>query len=545
MSFLRFLLVLSLLFCGANIHAKPKKVPGVKASSVFVSDLPEWPLQPASYQTNENDVLSLDAFIKAVLQRNSTLLIEKVEVAIAEQTVRGEYGVFEPRMNFGYSERDVRNPNNIGETLSRANLGVYEDRAQTFRSGLTGSTGLGGQWELSANVSGSNNSLVEQLREFDTEWESEVRVTLRQPLLQGFGRKEAFRNIRLARIDRDVAAKTFEATAMQLIDVAVEMFWRLAAAEQIRDSLSRQQILARKDHQTLEDEFLVGDIAEVDLLRSKKHLLDLEVEYQRALMDVEQGKQQMLSLLNVSGALGISTNFSLKHRDVANLDLGETTAQILDWAMLYSPSVEIAKSNVKRSREEHMRSMNQSRAQLDLVVSGWRSNLDDDRIESGAFSNDFKSWQAGLELTVPLFAGVQQRSAVSIARYRYHQAQLQRQSVINDIAFQINTGLDTLAKLQKQAKASHQSYLERKKMTEDMKRLFEFGEVQIRDVIDQQVQEFSDWRRYVSYLVETKIAQSRLDLATGTILHRYYPDFMASITSETPTQFHLKSELFE
>ena len=332
---------------------------------------------------------------------------------------------------------------------------------------------------------------------------------------------------------------------MHLVDVAVEIFWRLAAAEKIRDSLDRQLVIANQNHRAVEDQFLIGEVAEIDLYRSKKHLLDLQVEFDRAKLDVEQGKQQLLSLLNVSKAAGISTQFKLDHKDVGKLFFGDTEQEMLTFAKANSPALQIAKKGQDRALEEYRRTKNHAQPQVDFVVSTWRANINDDKISrEQMFDNDYESWQAGLEVTVPILGGVQQRSAKSIARYRYQQSQLQYQATMNDIEMQINTGLDTVQRLASQSQASYNAYLERKKMTEDLARLSEYGEIQIGTLIDQQQQEFADWRRYIGYSVEAKIAQSKLDLATGTILQRYYPDYMNMLKQDIPQHFNLTKDVF-
>src|SRR6266516_1044993 len=80
--------------------------------------------------------LTLDLFLKRVLERNESLQAKMLEVEINRRKARGEYGAFEPEV-FGSVSREANKRENTAEQQSNLNgANTFTERNNIYQGGL-------------------------------------------------------------------------------------------------------------------------------------------------------------------------------------------------------------------------------------------------------------------------------------------------------------------------------------------------------------------------------------------------------------------------
>lgn len=498
-------------------------------------------LMPAGATAQDmRQVVSIEPLVKAVVHRNAAIVMDRLQLQIAEQQVRYERHIFEPTLSMGYRHTESSNPNNTSEVLSRGNLLVYEDEVRSFQSSLSGPMYFGGDWSFSYSTQGSRNSLVTSLRDYGREWQSEMRVSLRQPLLRGAGTAVSMAAVRLAKLDRTIVEETFRRNVMDLIAATVSEYWRLHAALQLETSLEHTIALLEKNLNVLELQRRAGEVNELDVLALRRTLMDRRLELESMSMAIDKARLQLLLLLNTSEAMSIDRQFETSEPTLPSPLLGMAPHECLEFAVEHMPDFRIAAGNLARSRVELNRADSEALPQLDLVLSTWRRNLDDASIRKDAFRDEFHSWEAGLEFSIPVLGGGRQHSAQKMSELRVDQSRFQLQTLRREVELNIQARLDSLTRLSTQFDMSQEIVEQQQVMFDDAQLQFQLGQGGIQDVLEAELELARVVRTSWSRFAEYHLAEVELERSVGMIAERYFPDFESLLNAGLPDYFEFR-----
>lgn len=159
----------------------------------------------------------------------------------------------------------VSNPFLSGTSLSsiKNHLSIYDNQyTQTFHTG----TNLTVQWN---NTRSSSNSTANV---FNPAVNSNLQVSLSQPLLNGFGKQLWTRNIRIANNNRKIADWNFAQQAINTITTTINDYWELVyARENVR--VNQQAVaVAQKLYEDNKKQLQIGSMAPLDVTRSESEL---------------------------------------------------------------------------------------------------------------------------------------------------------------------------------------------------------------------------------------------------------------------------------
>lgn len=486
-------------------------------------------------------VVKIEPLVKAVVHRNAAIVMDRLQVQIAEQQIRYERHIFEPTFTLGYRHTESSEPNNTSEILSRSNLLVYDDEVRSVQSSLSGPMYFGGDWSLSYITQGSRNSLVRSLRDYSREWESEVRLSLRQPLLRGAGTSISMAGVRLAKLEQKIVRETFRRNVMDLIAVTVSEYWRLHGAIQLQQSLEQTVTLLQKNLSTLKVRRMAGDVSGVEVLQLKRSLMDRQLELESISLAIDRARQQLLLLLNTANAMSIERQFITAESSTPSPLLGMTAAQCLDYAAEYMPDFRIATNNLAKSDVEFERADSEALPQLDLVLSTWRSYIDDRSIRKKAFTeSDFHSWEAGLELSIPIFGGGRQSSALKMSELRRDQTRFQLETLKREVELEIQGRLEALIRIQSQYELSQSILAQQQVIFDETQLRFELGQVDIHEVLDAELELARHTRVAWSRMTEYKLAEVELESSVGMVAERYFPEFEQLLYTGLPDFFEFR-----
>jgi outer membrane protein TolC len=137
--------------------------------------------------------LSLEKAIQLALSKNFTLEVERFEPQIASERVTQELGRFDPVLGLSAS----RSEQTIRDRFDGERHFSITDISRTDRAGV----GVSGTtfWGLDYDLSVGTNNRTGTFNLFDELITSDATVSVRQPLLRGFGTDSNLANLRIAR----------------------------------------------------------------------------------------------------------------------------------------------------------------------------------------------------------------------------------------------------------------------------------------------------------------------------------------------------------
>ncbi len=232
------------------------------AAELDVSALPS---QIGSLPTTPGDTLKLDlpGAHQIALARNLNLHVGRYDLAIADANVRGSGGIFDPMLQAYLNLDSTKSPTST--ILDGAN--VAESENGRFGIGinqlLPSGAEVGLEW---SSRRGKTNSTFFFL---NPQWNANLRATLTQPLLNGFGTIVNRSQIIIAENIRSQTAVGFEVQVIQLLAEVEQAYWELVATREAiavrQQSLTLAERLLEETRQRVE----VGTSAPIDMVQSE------------------------------------------------------------------------------------------------------------------------------------------------------------------------------------------------------------------------------------------------------------------------------------
>ena len=429
-------------------------LPAVVGSSATL-DVSALPSQVGGLPATPGDTLRLDlaGAYQLALARNLNLHVGRYDLAIANTDVRGSGGIFDPNFSTFLNFDSTEVPTST--ILEGAN--VAESENMRFGLGInqllpTG-TEIGLEWFSRRSKTNSTFFFL------NPRWDAQIRATLAQPLLNGFGTIATRSRIIIAENIRDQTAIGFEVQVIQLLADVEQAYWELVATRLAigvtRQSLELAERLLGETRQRVE----VGTSAPIDTVQSEATVATRNQELIFALNAASNAEDNLKGLLGFDQPhewqVRIETTDSYVIEPILpNLDESIGTALVKRPAIL--------RQELEMQRLQHNVNVAKNRAlpRLDLTGSYAFGGLSGTSTIEGpdgepitirdglgdaaqqVFNFDFPAWTVGLTYSVPI--GNHQAKEL-LARTRWERdrtgAQLEalKQQITREVRFAVRS----------------------------------------------------------------------------------------------------------
>ncbi|MEQ9824531.1 MAG: TolC family protein [Puniceicoccaceae bacterium] len=343
------------------------------------------------------EMISLNDALYEALESNLTLRINAYQALLREQEVESARAIFDPTLvgsiNTSHQEQDWT-------------------QSESDRSSV--SLGLSKRLQSGTSLSLQSNYLMNDGSRFDSSLNQEIggnlshnsgiTLSIRQPLLQGFGRAVNMANIWKAEASLAVAQLDYKNNLLDTINQTEKAYWQVAFQD-AQVELSKSSVtLAKNLVEETEQRVELGLATRLDLLQARANLASQQeslIDSQRALKDAED------ALLLVMGRL--DSNYEDVPVEVADLADPSREFPSLDqvWAGALAQDLDllIQQTQIESLGFDKVLAKDRNRSELDVVVSGSTAGYDSERGSKsfwGAFEPQGHDWGVGLELNVPI-----------------------------------------------------------------------------------------------------------------------------------------------
>ena len=232
------------------------------ASEIGVPALPtDIPGLPAS--TGDRMELNLSEAYQLALSRNLNLQVGRYSIASANSNIFANTGIFDPNFTAGVSGDFTRSPS---ATLLEGAL-VSESRNTRMGVGVNQLLPTGTYLELTTGGlrRGTNSTFFF----LNPSYNADLALTLRQPLLDGFGTLFNRAGIVIAEIDRNRTATGFETTVVTTLADVESAYWDLVASRRAVQVADQSLALAEQLLSETQERVKVGTSAPIDTVQSE------------------------------------------------------------------------------------------------------------------------------------------------------------------------------------------------------------------------------------------------------------------------------------
>ena len=460
--------------------------------------------------------VTLESCLRRALANNLSIQIARYGPAIARTVVRESEAIFDPSWFLNDALSRVRQRS--GSIFT--GMGTFAATQWDFATGVSALLPTGASVQLSQDWTylRTNQAFISPNPQYD----ADLGLTLRQPVLRGGGVEVTRSPIVLARFDQTVSLAEFKARLMGVLLDVEQAYWDLAADEirvqavsEALDAAREYLRIATRRFEEGKDKRVIVSLAasamtsrQADLVAARLRLVQTSDRLKRLLHDPELPLREPTVL--EAAELPVATP----------MPVGRETLQAgMVAAMQHRPEIEQAEARLSQADLRQRVADNARLPQLDVAggytLNGLNRRLD--RSLDEEFSTNFYDWSLGMEFRVPI--GNRARGAA------YERAQLERWRTLREredthqrVLLEVSEAVRNLAAAEESVLATQAARRAAEQTLHDEQAFFEAGAALVKDLLDAQ-RDLADAKvREVQAMVSYMVGLAALERAKGTLL---------------------------
>lgn len=224
--------------------------------AAFVCARAQEPAAPPPIQTQPS--LTLEACIARALQKNFTLKVETFSTDIAKEALNAADAAFEPTFNASFQRYHEERAPIYGSTRT--------DTSDT-RVGVSQFIATGATIDLSTSLNRDSSTFTSTA--FNPVYNSDVALTITQPLLRGFGSAVSRATIERNRLGVTIARLNFRGSVLQVVRDTEAAYYNLVFARENLKVKQHSLGLAQRLYEENKTRKLTGVATDLDVLSAE------------------------------------------------------------------------------------------------------------------------------------------------------------------------------------------------------------------------------------------------------------------------------------
>jgi len=460
--------------------------------------------------------VKLDGLVKEAIKRNSNLIFDRIQSEIIKNQADVEKNIFIPQAYSNFTHQSSNTPNNTEQKISRNLLENYEEDTNNLELGLKGLINTGGSWNFAFKTNDKESSLIDKY-DYNKEYTNIYELTLRQPLLKGFGKDVTLARYNLVKAEQKIFNREYEKKMLDLIGNVIQYYWKLYGLKDLQKSYEESIILSEKSLLLLESKFEAGDVSLNELLEAKGSIFSKKAELRRVNSDIISAKNSILNILNVPEDKNENLVFNLIDTPMSsNRSLDLTLKEYYNKAILNWPEYQIAKEKLNKEGLNIKYVENSIEPQFDIVSSVTTTKLEDSR----AYGVDerFISWNFGFEFSIPL-DNSQQKSSLHMAKLKKEQILVEINTLRKRLYNAISDKYTSYLNSKDQVELYNYGLELKEKLLKNIRIGFKFGNNSVKEVILQENDILEHKRKLFSSIIDWELSEASLQKAIGRLFN--------------------------
>ncbi len=497
----------------ARVSIEPEKFHHIEVLELEQSKKVEKGLIPGPNEVPAEEItLTLEQCRALTLGNNLDLKVQLINPAIAAERVNQERGKFESvfTASGGFGKTDTPVPSTLD--ISGSNLDYSY-------SGLGVNVPLRTGGTVTFNLSDNRTKTDSIFAIFNPSYDSDMSLSLSQPLLRNAGRRASTYSIHIAEYERQVTDARTKLEVIRILAALDRVYWRLYAARMELDVRKKQYDLAEKLYEQAVRFVDAGDKPQVEVVRTEAGVAQQLEAIILAENNVRDGERDLKRTLNKRG-LGMQTPTV-----VVPATVPDPVRYDLDRRRLVALAIENRMEMLELELQiaEDVATLDYMKNQgLPLITMDYRYNVNglgptrDDSLDL-LFDKRFEDHRLGFQLFVPL-GNEAAKSQMQQALYQRRQRLASRDSREALIELEVLNAIDQVEANWQRVLASRQRAILDGRLFVAEQRQFELGLGVSTDVLQAQANFADAQSAEILALTEYQISLVDLAYATGTLL---------------------------
>lgn len=375
--------------------------------------------------------------VRMLLENNLQLKASKLDPRIAGARVQSARGAFDPKLFGSFRRGDATMPLSARSSVAAGGLRSVESESYNFNAGFSGTTGLGTEYRFEVR----DDWTADTFSGFEFEYESFTGVTVRQPLLKGFGNGELL-SLTVALKDKTASEQRFRQVISDALTEYADAWWALMSArgglDVRRESLQLAVTLLEVNRKKLE----AGALSRLELVQTESAAASRREDLLIAQKAVQDSQRRLKELI-AADAYAI--------RDDELVPVGEGTlrpaagaiGEAVSAALSTRPDYMELKTALERERIILKYSANQAWPEVDLEASYGFNGLGDSFSRSFSNISSNPEWSVGIIFSYPL-GNRAARGELEASRLRAAQAVLRLKRLEQEIVLRLSGALEQI-----------------------------------------------------------------------------------------------------
>lgn len=451
--------------------------------------------------------LSLKEALRQAVEKNLDVKAELYNPAQAEADLRKSRAIYETHLTLDTSYQD---------STTVATSRVSGNKVKTFKitPGAYRLLPFGGTVSLAYdNLYTDTNSTFAT---FNSYWQSDVTLSLSQPLLKNFGRDSTELNIRVAELGKEGSLKRFKGKLLTTVAQVESEYYRLGS---LRDDLASKKMsleLAKRVLTETEARVKAGVLPAMEILNAQFGVASREKD----LIDAEKAVRDQVDvlrvLLHMEGAVDIVTTDTPNRTEFS---MGEDEA--IRRTLAQRPELEELQSQLASSEVQARVAKTRTLPDLNLNTSVAMTGLAERyaRTMEQIGSTDYPVWSIGLRLDYPLGNQSAENDYIK-SRLKAEQIRVQIFSLQEAIVAETRTSLRSVQTTYKQLEVADRGRAYAEERLKAYLKKNEVGLATTKDVLDVENDLAAARTSQIKARVAYVTAISQLLKATGDLLER-------------------------
>ncbi|HMO15485.1 MAG TPA: TolC family protein [Pirellulaceae bacterium] len=477
----------------------------------------------------DQEALTLDELLYLTLRYSPKILSISQTPLIREAEVNESQAVFDPEL-FARTRYDDRT-DPVGNLLTTGGDPFLESRVWSASTGLRKRLPGGGSIDLEQRLAHENNN--SQFFDPQNQGTATLSLNYSQPLLRGAGRVYNRSQIVIAELVNGISWDTFFAEVQEELFDAIVAYWRLyyarAALVLRNNNVERGQLIldrlqARSEFDAMPTQITRAKAAieqrRTELANSVRDVQNAETEIRRITANPDWYRSSHVELIPVTGIAGFHQAFEL--------------SSVVTTALEHRTEIQ---ESIKRARTAAIAadlSRNEMLPELSLIfgtyVSGLEGNSRVLQAWSEQFTNTTPGFYGGMEFSIP-YQNRAARSRLQQRRLQLVQIKYEVDATVQQVIADAQVALRTFESAYQTAASAIQAvHAAENDLRQHSQRWESFGLVEgdlmsgvtaatvLDQLLDAQQRLTAAELIYVQAIVDYKIAEAKLKVATGTLL---------------------------
>jgi outer membrane protein TolC len=458
--------------------------------------------------------LSLEDAIARALEHNLDIRLSEVAVGRAEDGIDIAKAEFDPSLVFNAGLGESRSPQN-SSTLEGASQPFSEswDTSASVRQAIP----FGTSFRLGAGIDRrETNSTISA---FNPEYNSDLFLSIEQPLLRGMGRKLNLAPRRLAESSARQSRIDLKARTLDVLRDVELSYWQLAFERTRRDLRQSSIDAAEKLLAETEERERIGVATKVDVLQARAALASRQEAVILADQAIARARDELAEIVGLRALADAGFRLEPLPDGVPG---PPERALFMSAAMSFDLNRRAQLEVIRRSRLELERARQLRWPQLNLRVDGsylGRDTAGSDAYQ-GALDREGYSWSGGLELSLP-WGFREAKARERQARRDLRAAELNEARIEQSLFYELRGAWrDSETGGKRLAVAGVAVDLQAEQFAEEEAR-YSAGLVTLREVLEAQ-EDFDAARlSFLDALIDSLQAQVVLGRLDGTLMDRH------------------------